>query len=42
MLDYGLDTSGFRVTHRRSLAETGLTAVGVGTRKRLEIARVFL
>ncbi|MFK0151096.1 maleylpyruvate isomerase family mycothiol-dependent enzyme [Streptomyces sp. NPDC090499] len=31
-----------RVTHRRSLAETGLTAVGEDARKWLEIARVFL
>ncbi|MCP2351620.1 TIGR03084 family metal-binding protein [Nonomuraea roseoviolacea] len=31
-----------RVTRRRSLAETGLTAVGEDARKWLEIARVFL
>ncbi|MEV5849656.1 TIGR03084 family metal-binding protein [Streptomyces sp. NPDC051985] len=31
-----------RVTHRRSLAETGLTAVGEDARKWLDIARVFL
>jgi len=31
-----------RVTHRRSLAETDLTAVGEDARKWLEIARVFL
>ncbi|MGW7541007.1 maleylpyruvate isomerase family mycothiol-dependent enzyme [Streptomyces sp. NPDC054770] len=31
-----------RVTHRRSLAETGLTAVGEDAQKWLEIARVFL
>ncbi|TDW18443.1 uncharacterized protein (TIGR03084 family) [Kribbella kalugense] len=31
-----------RVTHRRSLAETNLTAVGEDAGKWLEIARVFL
>lgn len=31
-----------RVTHRRPLAETGLTAVGADARKWLEVARVFL
>jgi uncharacterized protein (TIGR03084 family) len=31
-----------RVTHRRSLAETGLTAIGEDAQKWLEIARVFL
>ncbi|GAA4523222.1 TIGR03084 family metal-binding protein [Amycolatopsis samaneae] len=31
-----------RVTHRRSLAQTGLTAVGEDARKWLDLARVFL
>jgi uncharacterized protein (TIGR03084 family) len=31
-----------RVTHRRSLAETGLTAVGEDAKKWLDVARVFL
>ncbi|WP_405138236.1 hypothetical protein [Nocardia sp. NBC_01388] len=31
-----------RVTQRRSLAETGLTAVGADAQQWLEVARVFL